>query len=103
MWAWTASYLVHFFGVAKDVQIVDTTGAGDSFIGGYLMARLLSSSASFCVHFASWVAGQKLQGSGARSSLPTGNDLDRKLGTSLFKIESTLAGLISEYDHLKNH
>lgn len=34
---------MHAVGVLRDISIVDTTGAGDAIIGGYLMARFFAS------------------------------------------------------------
>lgn len=63
--------------VNKD-DIVDTTGAGDSFIGGYIYSssKLCQSGVGFNntlfrLKFASWVAGKKILGNGARTTLPT--------------------------------
>lgn len=82
-------YQVHRCGVLRDVSIVDTTGAGDAFIGGYLMAQLHRLSQDkehhkdhiqFGLNFGTWVAGLKLSGPGARSALPSGSDVDKYLG-----------------------
>lgn len=85
-------YQVHSCGVLRDVSIVDTTGAGDAFIGGYLMVQLQSLSRvaehrddqddhiQFGLQFGAWVGGGKLSGPGARSALPSGSDVDKCLG-----------------------
>merc|ERR1712107_951973 len=34
-------YEVHQAGVLKECEVIDTTGAGDAFIGGYLISRIV--------------------------------------------------------------
>jgi sugar/nucleoside kinase (ribokinase family) len=98
-----AEYAVHQVGVHRDIDIVDTTGAGDAFIGGYLMARLATESQTtesiqFPLDFATWVSARKLQGPGARSSLPTGVDVDTLLGRSLDVVKTTLKGQLGSFN-----
>jgi sugar/nucleoside kinase (ribokinase family) len=52
-------------------DIVDTTGAGDSFIGGFIFAFLNNYAEEDCLRIATWVASEKLRGAGSRSTLPT--------------------------------
>jgi hypothetical protein len=91
-------YMLHQSGVLKGAEIVDTTGAGDAFIGGYIMARLASKSVPFCMDFASWVGGQKVQGPGARSALPKGSTVDELLGSDLASIETSLKQKLSSFN-----
>lgn len=49
------------------------------------------------MRFASWVAGQKLQGTGAQTALPWGKDVDETLGTTKKDVLSRLEGLISDF------
>ena len=51
--------------------IVDSTGAGDSFIGGFLTGLLHGLCDEELLKLASIVSSQKLRGVGARSSLPS--------------------------------
>ena len=108
-------YLIQSSGVLSDIKhVVDTTGAGDAFIGGYLLALLASNDkenqrhdhrsfetptvqqvqqqqlTAFAMNFGSWVAGKKLQGPGARDALPRGRDVDDELGSSAEEIEEKL-------------
>lgn len=99
-----ASYRIQTTGIVKEMdKVIDTTGAGDAFIGSYLMAfinsdRLMVLTINECLQFASWVAGKKVQGGhGARSSLPTGHDIDRILGTDVNQVKSSLSKMIGEF------
>ena len=51
--------------------IVDSTGAGDSYIGGFITGLLHGLDDDECMKLASLVASEKLRGAGARGSLPT--------------------------------
>lgn len=97
----TARYTIREAGVLGDVNIVDTTGCGDAMIGGYLMASLVVPKGCLhvdaCLMFGSWVAGRKLEGPGARSALPTGQRVDKELGTSVDEVLQTLRTVISSY------
>jgi hypothetical protein len=37
----SAGYQIHRAGVLPDIAVVDTTGVGDAFIGGYILAQLI--------------------------------------------------------------
>lgn len=93
-------YKVHQVGVFDDVQIVDSTGAGDAFIGGYLMALLGESNGriQFSLEFASWVSARKLEGPGARSSLPKGADVDDFLGIDAATVGTELKRRLSTFN-----
>ena len=52
-------------------EIIDTTGAGDSFIGGFLVGVTSHLHPLHCLRLATVVAAEKLKGMGARSTLPT--------------------------------
>ena len=94
----SVDYMLHQSGVLKGVDIVDTTGAGDAFIGGYIMARLASKSVPFCMDFASWVGGQKVQGPGARSALPKGATVNEILGSDLASVETAVRQKLSSFN-----
>ena len=77
---------------------MDTTGAGDAFIGGYLMAKLFVPASElnddpiqFALFFGAWVAGRKVEGPGARSTLPNGVEIDKALGKTKLSIKKSLA------------
>lgn len=95
--------------------MVDTTGAGDAFIAGYIMSivaqNLLyghcisfgqeehsigtNALTLFRLRFASWVAGKKLAGPGGQSALPHGKDVDECLGVTYRDVERRLEEIIS--------
>ena len=79
-----AVYALRAVGILPNVRIVDTTGAGDAFWGGYLAARLDPQSyptVTDSLRLATWVAGHKIRGPGARTTLPTAKQRDEQLGT----------------------
>lgn len=85
-----AIYTLRAVGILPNVAVVDTTGAGDAFVGGYLAAlQLLDDTGEKMMlfprvldrlRFATWVAGQKIQGPGARTTLPSALQLYEQLG-----------------------
>jgi hypothetical protein len=97
-------YIVHQVGVLGGLQIVDTTGAGDAFIGGYLMAKLASEAedpTQFALEFGSWVGGRKLEGPGARCALPKGADVDQALGNDEAAVKGELERILSSFNSMK--
>lgn len=96
-------YTIRSTGVLKSTDIVDTTGSGDAFIGGYLLAVLSSSNQSyeartdFALQFATWVAGKKLGGPGARSALPRVHDVNEELGKDVDTVIAKLQQLVSPF------
>jgi len=87
------TYALRRVGVMKDCDVVDTTGAGDVFIAGYLLCWIVGKADQnnfpcicddskesiklFCLHFATWVAGKKLSGVGARRAVPQSGEVDK--------------------------
>ncbi len=65
---------------AKKVNALDTTAAGDSFIGGLLYSLSNDKSIDEGIVFASKVAALTVTKSGAQSSLPTLKELDERYG-----------------------
>jgi sugar/nucleoside kinase (ribokinase family) len=110
----SAEYQIHRAGVLPDIDVVDTTGAGDAFIGGYILAQLIpdDTKSDFkdqlqtSLEFGCWVGGRKLQGPGARSALPKAADVDIGLGTDVSLVQNALKdiltpfGILSETDSL---
>jgi sugar/nucleoside kinase (ribokinase family) len=94
-------YVLRYVGSARDVKVVDTTGAGDSFIGGFLFASQFLSSTDgnvfndqekimFQLRLASWVAARKISGHGARGRLPTWHSVEMHLGSTAKTIHKKL-------------
>ncbi|CAB9510183.1 Ketohexokinase [Seminavis robusta] len=95
-----ARLTVESVGVLQNADIVDTTGAGDAFIGGYLLSRILlgpDDPPQFALHLGAWVAGKKLGGPGAQSALPTARDVSNELGNTVEEMQSALHNLIGHF------
>jgi sugar/nucleoside kinase (ribokinase family) len=93
-------YDIHKAGVLTTVKVVDTTGAGDAFIGGYILSRFVTGykdSMQSCLEFGCWVSGRKLQGFGARSALPTAAEVDEILGVNPIDVQTSLRKLLSPF------
>jgi len=58
-----------------DEQVVDTTGAGDAFIGGFLAALIHRMPLDQCLQVGTMCAAQKIKQPGSRKGLPTVNNL----------------------------
>jgi len=101
-------YEVHRAGILKDATVVDTTGAGDAFIGGYiLMSKIvfeegeeetIGSKVQFALEMGSFVGGRKVGGPGARIALPTGRDFDL-LGSSAVDAKVSLQNLLGSFNN----
>jgi sugar/nucleoside kinase (ribokinase family) len=79
--------LAHFQGEylhspAFSIDCRDTTGAGDAFHGGFMYGLLEGYSVEETLRFANAVAGLKCRAIGARTSLPTLDEVNALLGTS---------------------
>ena len=48
----------------KCVDVVDTTGCGDTYMAAYISQKLLSKSTESAGKFASKIAGEKIKNSG---------------------------------------
>ena len=55
---------------AFNVEVVDTTGAGDVFHGAFLAARLRGKGVEDCIRFAQYAAGRKCGQMGGRRGIP---------------------------------
>ena len=107
-------YTIECVGTLRDAKVIDTTGAGDAFIAGYLLCwhcflRILVPKGgglcddadlyvTLCLNFATWVAGKKLGGHGARGALPTSKDVDEVLGTDQWQMLDSLKAIITAQD-----
>ena len=92
-------YEVHATGILKDAPVVDTTGAGDAFIGGYILATTATAAAAtpLALGTGSFVGGRKVGGPGARSGLPTGREFDELVGRSHREAEAGLRNLLGPF------
>lgn len=101
-------YEVHQAGILKDARVVDTTGAGDAFIGGYILmsnmafkegeGESIGSKVQLALEIGSFVGGRKVGGPGARTALPTGRDFDL-LGSSAVDVKGSLRNLLGSFDN----
>jgi sugar/nucleoside kinase (ribokinase family) len=66
---------------AFSIQAVDTTGAGDAFHGGFIYGLLAGFSVEETLRFAHAVAALKCQKIGARTGLPTLDEVNVLLGS----------------------
>jgi ribokinase len=64
---------------APKVPAVDTTAAGDTFVGALAAARVERQSPDLAVRFATAAAGLSVQRAGASTSMPTRVEIDRSL------------------------
>jgi hypothetical protein len=100
-----ARYIIQDAGVLTNADIADTTGAGDAFIGAYLLMQQYTcdttkendDSIQLNLNFASWVAGKKLGGPGGRIAVPMGRDVDKELGTDSQAIRQSLEAVLSPF------
>jgi ribokinase len=64
---------------APKVPAVDTTAAGDTFVGALAAAHVERQSPDLAVRFATAAAGLSVQRAGASTSMPTRAEIDRSL------------------------
>ncbi len=62
---------------AFKVKAVDTTGAGDAFDGGFVVAQLRGMSVRDSAEFANAVAALKTTRMGARAGLPRSTEVEK--------------------------
>src|SRR5438045_5562415 len=63
----------------------DTTGAGDAFHAGFIYGMLRGEDLESCVQLGNAVAALKCRALGGRAALPTTDELQEILGSSLSK------------------
>ena len=95
--AYSASYIVEAVGVLSNLNIIDTTGAGDAFIGGFILAKLWGHSTRVSLAFGAWVGGRKLEGPGSRQALPDMNQMTRELGKDTSEIADSLGRMVGPF------
>ncbi len=64
---------------AHDVDVIDTTGAGDCFHGAYAQALVCGQSLADCVAYASAAAAISVTGRGGREALPCAKTVRQRL------------------------
>jgi len=69
----------YIYSPAFKIDCRDTTGAGDAFHGGFLYGLLAGYSVEATLRFANAVAGLKCRDLGARTALPSRNEVERLL------------------------
>jgi sugar/nucleoside kinase (ribokinase family) len=93
----SASYLLVPVGIFKPRKVVDTTGAGDAFIAGFLAGRVANFPTLFNMKLGAWVSGRKVEGPGARSSLPNTNHVNETLGKCFEEVDESLSRLVGSF------
>jgi ribokinase len=61
---------------ALNVEVVDTTGAGDAFCAGFLYGLINKKNIEECGRLGNFVASRCIMQMGARAGLPFAKDLD---------------------------
>lgn len=61
---------------AFPTAVVDTTGAGDAFVAGFLLGWLRGEPLERCARWGNWTASRVIQAPGANSNLPTVEELE---------------------------
>jgi len=92
-----SNYTIRLVGPMRDCKVHDTTGAGDAFVGGFLIGRLQGFSSEECLKLGAWVSGRKVEGPGARTSLPDSDVMGKFLGSNSADIVKSLDQLVGEY------
>ena len=59
-----------------EVDVVDTTGAGDAFCAGFISGLINQENLYDCARIGNFVASRKITKLGARAGLPFTRDLD---------------------------
>lgn len=105
------SYEVRQVGILKDAMVVDTTGAGDAFIGGFILmsnlafeegndeVEMIGGKNQICLEMGSFVGGRKVGGPGARSALPKGRDIDLLVGSSAVEAKASLENQLGSFNN----
>lgn len=72
---------------AIEVEVVDTTGAGDAFAGAFAIGLATRLPLLDCLVLANCVAGLSVQGIGAQSALPSAGDVAAALSDYLGRVQ----------------
>lgn len=68
-----------YFLKAKTKNIIETTGAGDSFAAGFMSGKLLKKDIPYCMKLGQVLAEQVLQHYGAKNNLPSKSKAEKLL------------------------
>jgi len=68
-----------FYQPAYPVTVVDTTGAGDSFVAGFLSQYIRGASLRYCTKFAAAVASYSIMAVGATANIPDEETVIKKI------------------------
>jgi len=100
-------YEVRQVGILKDATVVDTTGAGDAFIGGYILTSniafqekeesTIGGKVQMALETGSFVGGRKVGGPGARTTLPSGEEFD-SLGSNAVDVKASLRNILGSFN-----
>ena len=60
-------------------EVVDTTGAGDAFIGGLAASTVRGLDLESSLKVAAWVAAMNCKGQGARGGMPVASDMPTEI------------------------
>lgn len=72
----TAGQVHRIYQLAPKVQVIDTTAAGDCFVGAFTVALIEGQSAEDALRFAVHASAVKVTKFGAQSGLPTRKEVD---------------------------
>lgn len=79
----------YYFGVYKPKEIVDTTGAGDTFVAGFLRSYLSGNNIEYCGQFASAAAVANIEAVGSTSGIKSCDSIEKYIQENDLMITKT--------------
>jgi sugar/nucleoside kinase (ribokinase family) len=73
---------------APRVTVVDTTGAGDAFNGGFLYGLMCGFPPKDCLRAGTWVGSMSTRAAGGLDGLPRREELERERSRDLSRVQS---------------